>query len=252
MRGIALIVLIGASGCGLSDYQNRMDAQRLRVQEFDDGNRLLDDPIDMPRVKLKDPEEQTAWPFEIFLRLPKGYSTAPKETEVYKQHFPFCRYSGGSEGATNLFVAAAWIQDSKKDDEPGRYDARNFRDYVRGALGEYYLKTYTRILPFPEKVEIKSREVRAVTPYPDPSGAKIPFKTILYTDEGNKQLKDHSAFEVYLREQGGKQVCIVVQRPARPANAEGLNKSIDACLGSLDIGSNASVKRYSYKKAKGI
>jgi hypothetical protein len=243
-----LILLIGASGCGLSDYQNRMDAQRVRVQEFDEGNRLLDDPIDMPKIKFQDSQEQAAWPFEVFLRLPKGYSTMPKEKDPYNYPFPFYRYSGGSEGATNIFVVAAFIQDPQKDQEQAKYYAKNFPGYVRGALEEFSMKTHKVKHLFPDKVEIKTREVKPVTPYPDP---KIVFKSSQYTDESNKQLKDHSVFEVFFREQANKQVCIVVQRPARPANAAELSKSIEACLGSLDISSDANAKRYAYKKAKG-
>src|SRR5439155_9457336 len=106
MCGLAVIALTGASGCGLSEYQSRMDEQRTRLQNFDDNNRLLDDPIDMPRLKLKDkdgnPGEKLAWP-DVFLRLPKGYATTPKDKDPYgyvfleKQNlFPCYRYAGGS------------------------------------------------------------------------------------------------------------------------------------------------------------
>jgi hypothetical protein len=257
-HGIALIVVIGASGCGLSDYQSRMDAQLARLKDYDDANRLLDDPIEIPRIVLKDPKDgsakdQAAWPFEIFLRLPKGYFTFPKEKEPYNYPFPFYRYAGGSEGATSIFIAAAWIQDPKTSEDQAKYHVAKFRDYVRGALQDYYFKGLKVPIIFPDKVELKAREVKALTPYPNPSlPLTIPFKTFLLTDAGAKGIdKDkQSVLEVYLREEGGKQICIAVQRPVTPTNATALNKSIETCLSTLDISSEATSKRFLYNEYK--
>jgi hypothetical protein len=258
MNLLAAAALFGAGGCGLSDYQSRLDAQLARLKDFDDANRLLDEPIQVPRIQLKDPKETTpkeyaGWPFDVFLRLPKGYGTAPKEKDPFNYPFPCYRYTGGNEGATNIFIAAASIQDPKAAEEQGKYHAAKFRDYVRGSLQDYYLKMFKISIAFPEKVEPKSREVKVLTAYPNPSApVTISYKMFAYTDAGNKAIdKDkHSVFEVYLREEGSKQLCIVVQRPTAPANAAGLAKSIEACLSSLDISADAGAKLSAYKKAR--
>jgi len=255
MRGIALIVLIGASGCGLSDYQSRMDAQRRRVQEFDEANRLLDDPIDVPRIQIRDPKENTqieraAWDFDIFLRLPQGYSTTARDKGPYN-NFLF-RYFGGSEGGLGIFIAAAKVTD--KEQEFGKYSPATFRGYVKPALEDYYLKKYKAHYPLREKYNPDKKEFKVVTAYPNAEApAKISYTTFTYTDEGNKIPKeDPTAFDVYLHEKSGKQVCIVVHRPLQPANAAKLKASIEACLGSLDITFEAATKRAEYRKAKGL
>jgi hypothetical protein len=257
-----MLLLIGASGCGLSDYQNRMDAQRKRVQDFDEFNRLLGDPIEMPMVpnqKPKDPakddekEDAAAWPFDLFLRLPKGYGSTPKDKTPYYDPFPFYRYAGGSEGAIDLFVAAAWVTEPKKDDVYLKYSPVNFRIFIQRALEKYYLKTNKIDYVFQEKRKTQKREpdFKVVTPYADPDNPpKVTYSYLLYTDEENKKAPEHSAFDVYIHEQAGKQVCIVVHRPLQPANAE-LTKSIEACLGSLDVSKDAANKRAQAKKAKG-
>jgi hypothetical protein len=255
MRGIALVVLIGASGCGLADYQSRMDAQRRRVQEFDEANRLLDDPIDVPRIQLRDAKENTqteraAWDFEIFLRLPQGYTTTPRDNAPYKNFF--FRYFGGSEGSLGIFIAAARVAD--KEQEFGRYSPATFRSYVKPALEDYYFKKYNAKLQLQEKNKPDKKEFKVVTAYPNPEApAKISYTTFTYTDEGNKGRKeDPTAFDVYVHERSGKQVCVVVQRPLQPASAAKLKASIEACLGSLDVTFEAATKRAEYKKAKGL
>src|SRR6266704_2826576 len=98
---LIVAALIGVGGCGLSDYQKRMDEQRARIQDFDDANRLLDDPIERPIIKAPDGNDFTdkaAWHFETFLRLPKGYGTREKDKTVYGQPkwpYVFVRYTGG-------------------------------------------------------------------------------------------------------------------------------------------------------------
>ena len=81
------LFILSVSGCGLSDYESRMDAQRARVQKFDDANNRLGDPIAMPMIQVKGGAAQPAWPFDIFLRLPKGYNFS----KTYGKDWPFYR-----------------------------------------------------------------------------------------------------------------------------------------------------------------
>jgi hypothetical protein len=262
---LAVIVLIAASGCGMAEYERRMDAQRVRVQKYDEANRLLDDPIETPVMQLKNPKEGEkaeipAWPYEIFLRLPKGYGSTPKEKTPYNDPFPCYRYTGGTEGALNIFVAAAAIMDPPKaetelklPEDFAKYYAVNFRTYLRVALQKFYEKTSKSAFTLQEKGKPQFyRGFEVVAPYPDPDKpTRVTYTSYLYTDEGNPQPKDKepSAFDVYIHEQIGKQVCIVVHRPLRPASAE-MTKSIEACLGSLDVSGDAGNKRVQFKKPK--
>src|SRR5579872_252464 len=82
------LLVLSAAGCGLSDYQNRMDAQRARIQKFDDAHQALGDPIDIPTLPGKGP----SWPFDVYVRLPKSYVV---DKQPYGSNFGFFRYHGG-------------------------------------------------------------------------------------------------------------------------------------------------------------
>lgn len=259
-RGRVVVLLaIGITGCGLSDYQGRLDQQSARVREFDELNKLLDDPIDAPpriefeainpETKEKEKTDKQGWPFEIFVRLPKGHGTTPREKTPFGYPFPLFRYSGGTEGAMSIFVAADWIADPKGDEpEKGMLPAV-FRAWLMRGLQDYCGKANKIALAVPDKVEPKPiDDVKAVDPYPK---AKLSYKYFELTDKGHPQVKEASVFEVYIREEINKQVAIVFHRPIQPLNAAALNKSLRACLGSLDVGNNAGPRRVLFRKAKG-
>jgi hypothetical protein len=264
-RGLlcSLVVALGLTGCGLSEYQSKMDAQRVRVLEFDATNSLLDDPLEMVMQPTKGEkgELQPAWPFDFYLRLPRGFTL---NKTPYYQNFSFYRFAGNEPGY-NLFIVAALVAEPSPDAkvEPkekfGEYIAKNFHRYVRGGIDDYYFKTYKSdanfrlnasklFLPSDEKMKYEKITVKmftAITDFP----TKIVYDYIAYSDKDNKEVKDHSAFRVYFHEEGGKQFCLVVQRPLRLQN-EAFDKSIEACLGTLDITADAANKRAQYKKAK--
>ncbi len=243
------LLLIGAGGCGLSDYQNRMDAQRTRVQKFDEINNLLDDPIQMPMVQIGvAKEDKPAWPFDIYLRLPSGFSTTPKEKTPYYINFAFFRYGGG-DPAYNVFIVAAYVADPKKDQEIGKYHAKSFREYARAAIVDYYVKTQKFNLVLPDKVKPGIETAERVSMYPDDL-KPILYETYEYRDTSNTKLTEHSVFRACFHESEGKQICIVVQRPLRAPN-ENFDKAIKACLGTLDMSSDAASKRAQFKKARG-
>ena len=266
LRLPCLLALIGASGCGLSDYEKRMDAQRARVEKFDEPNHLLDDPIEMPKVPGLNPKEGgdkdekvdvVAWPFDVFLRLPKGYSKLPKERMTNVDDFPCFRYVGGTEGAFNIFVAAWLVADPPAKNEkdaktPRKYTPDSFLGNLHKVMHSHYTKNDIQTFMPQEKGKPQlSRGFEVVAPYPDPTRPpKVLYTYRQYTDEGNKLAKEKCAYDVYVFEERGKQVGIIVHRPLLPPNPDLLNKSIDACLGSLDVSSDASNKRAQYKSAK--
>lgn len=257
--GIFTLVLIGASGCGLSDYQSRMDAQRERVQQFDEANRLLDDPVNVPKIEFQDPKEtnpqqKSAWPFDVFLRLPKGSGVSPKDNITFADNFVVFRYASFTPGAYNFFVAAARIaDDNQKEPEPGKYTRTGFLSYVKPAMDIYYANTYKIPAVLAQTTKVASKEVKVVTAYPNPEApATVKFSFFTYTDEANTQVlaKDRSAFDVYYHEKAGKQLCLIVHRPLQSANAASLKTAIETSLGTLDLTSEVSKKRSEHRKAK--
>ena len=246
---VAALIVLAASGCGLRDYQSRMDEQRKRVQEIDEFHSLLDDPIEMPvMLYLNSKEEKPAWPFEIYLRLPKGYGMTPKDKTPY--YIPCFRYSGG-DPAYSVFIAAANLVESDAKQDVGKYTAKNFRVYVKRAIEDFYVKTYDKFkLTLPEKVEERSDIVKSFALYPD-EGKPMLFKIYEYYDTANVKTKDHSVFRVHLHEDGARQICIVEQRPLRMPN-EAHDKAFRACLRTLDMSPEAATKRSQFKKARGF
>lgn len=251
LRCVLLPLLLGASGCGLSDYHDRMDAQRKRIQAFDETHALLDDPLEHQQSD-GEKDEKAGWPFEFFLRLPKGFGTTPRDKTQYLKDFAMFHYTG-TEPGVSMFVAASAVADPKdpKTEVKGRYLPGNFRIFVRLALEGFYEKNRKIKYTFQESAQPIKTEFLAFTAYPDPAKpAKVVYThQYTYTDEGNTKLAEHIAFDVYIHEAAGKQVCIVVHRPVRPT--ERLTKSIEACLGTLDVSSDAGHKRAQFKKTKG-
>ena len=251
------ILLIGASGCGLSDYQSRMDAQRARVQEFDEINRILDDPVEMAMIPNKGgaTDQQAAWPFDFYLRLPRGYTFV---RTPYFTNFSCYRYQG-SEPGYNIFLAAAFVAAPKGPEKFGVYQTENFRRYVWLAIDDYYLKTNkadpyfmankAKVFLPPDKVIYEQRGLRMFTPHSDATGT-IPYESVAFSDRNNKLVKNHSEFRCYFHNEAGKQVAVVFQYPLGFQN-ELYEKSIKACLGTLDVGSEVASKREQFKKLKG-
>lgn len=267
------IVLIGTAGCGLSDYQSRMDKSREWVKEFDDANRALDDPIEIPlvplgpKVKPKEPpkdapkepakeeaDTKPAWLFDFYLRLPKGFGKMPKDKVPYAAPFPCFRYAGADPGY-DILVAANVVADRKAKDkvEIGKYYADDFRFFVRLAIKDFYAKTNDKLdLKMPASDKFQAIDFPTLSPFSDVT-TRIAYQTVEYTDKGNPKIKEPSVFRVYIHEEPartkedgakepGKQVAIVVHRPMRTDDT--FEK---ACLRTLDIGDSMN-KRSQYKK----
>ncbi|MBI3821376.1 MAG: hypothetical protein HY289_01705 [Planctomycetes bacterium] len=265
-----VLMLIGVSGCGLSEYQTRADEQAARVRAFDEINRLLDDPLEPPprmtyekineETRLKEKAEKAAWPFDVYLRLPKGFGVTPKEKDPHGHPFACFRYASAADASTSIFVAADWIQLPKKDGEKKDGEKKEAEEekgvtpaflqkWVAYAMQDYFTKTQKgTLVNLPDKLEPKPREVKILAAYPNPTALNIIFKTFELNVKGPG--KDLPVLEVYIREDAGRQACVIVQRSAQPANLIALTKSIEACLGTLDISRDAGPKRAVYKKAK--
>ena len=260
----ASLAFLSVSGCGLSEYERRIDAQRARIDKFDALNKSLDDPIDTPTIqitKTQDPakdgpkdapkdvpkdapkEDVKAWPDELFLRLPKGYSTTPRDKESYHARLPVFRYSTG-DPEFSILVAAALIQEPRQANEFGRYPPQSFRAFAREALIKFLNPPKNEPVAFPEKVKYLSRAFVAFSAYPDEE-ASVKYEYTQYTDKNRKH-----TFDVYFHEKHGRQVCIAFHRAGWPADKVAYDKMVEACLGTLDVSTDAPRKRAQFKKTK--
>src|SRR5262249_5961235 len=144
--------LLLAAGCGLGEYEQLMNKERDRLREFEDENRLLDKPLLMP-VNL-DPkegklEEQPALlRIKVFLRPPKGVSSACADKDAKKNDqpadasgVPLYRYAWGED--SNLFLAGAFLTGT------GGMSAQDFQRGVCVGLAAFHAAKYKRPLPTP-------------------------------------------------------------------------------------------------------
>lgn len=255
-------MLIGSAGCGLSDYERRMDEQRKRVKDFDETNKLLDDPIETPLLQFPTgvtkpdgkPEmrAEAAWPFEIYLRLPKGFGSKVPEkgpNPFGQFSFPCFRYSGPDQ-ARNFLVVATNIAESDRL-EKREYTAKTFRVKVQQALSDFLLKTYNinYLLDKLPTRKVAVKEFSPLTPPPD-DDKKITYEMIAFAGAKYPSTKEPMVFQAYFHELPPRQVCIIAHHPQQMKDAEAFNKSLEACLGTLDIGLEATARRNYFLKAK--
>jgi hypothetical protein len=264
------ILLIGVTGCGLADYQSRMDAQRERVKEFDDANRALDDPIEIPMLPVEKPKEplkdgindpgkdeaNPAWLFDFYLRLPKGFGKTPKDKIPYFSPFPCFRYSGNEPGY-DILIVANLVAENAKEQKFGMSTRENFRLWVRMAVKDFYAKTNVAKLELklPDKERHQAIDVKTLSPNSDVT-TRILYQVSVYSDPGNPKVKEPTQFRVYIHDEPanakdgtpGKQIAIVVHRPRHSGDGkDAFDTAIDACLGTLDA-NEALSKRQQYKK----
>src|SRR5437660_4645050 len=146
-------VVLSVSGCALREYEDRMDAQRKRLEILDKEAQYLNPGwIEMPFIEgekkegAKEGPRLPAWPFDVFLRPPKEIATFA-EPAVYQaptRDVRVFRYKN-TDGVYSFFVAAALIGEEKtKDGKPrhGEFPVRVFRERVRSAFLDYYRKEY--------------------------------------------------------------------------------------------------------------
>ena len=190
--------------------------------------------------------EVAAWPFDIYLRLPKGFGATPRDKAPYRPFFPCFRYAGG-DTTVNIFVVAGRVADEKAKPEFGHFTPANFRTFLRDALDEFHSKTFKVNAALQVKIKPRTVEKKAVAAYPD--GSAISYEHVQYADAGNA--KNRSIYDVYLRDRYGKQVAIVVHQIVQQGGAGHFTTSIDACLGTLDTSSEAAGKRIQFKALKG-
>ena len=200
----------------------------------------------MTRAKSK--EEVPAWPFDFILRLPKGYSALPKDKANYFLDFPCFRYTGGTEGAKSVFVAAALVG-VRKGEEEGKYSAEVFRQYVRLALDDYHFKVHRKRLHDQGSGKYKTFRYRQFSAYPN-SAAILAFEWTEFRDDFSPQPTEHSTFDVYIHTDGGKQVALAVHRSLRSANSDAIHSAIEASLSTLDLTGDIAKRRATLKKRR--
>jgi hypothetical protein len=127
LSGLCLLVC----GCGVAEYEKKMDAAQKRLQRFEEESRLLDDPVTAPTFTDKSGKEVPGP--SLFFRPPKGIGGQPaKELRVRLFHTYQPRSSGPVAGGF------AYVELAFGDGRPEFYD-EVLRSYT--AAGERTTRT---------------------------------------------------------------------------------------------------------------
>ncbi|GEM_PF-4666469 len=235
---VTAVVLIVLTGCGLSDYEKRMDEQRERLKLFDEESALLYDMIDMPMGKDAYGNEIKV-PFEVFLRLPIGFSgkfDGPKVIYSADKQSLY-RYSSG-KADVNVLVAWARVADKNakvaaKEDEVLPED---FRAKVRGGLMDFITRTYS-VGANPDFSQLKEDPRQVVR---DGLPRTLDFKSTTFDDS-----RQHRYF-VYFQQWSDRQAAVIYQVPAQPADQK-YPRMMDVSLKTLEITGSAAAKRAEFR-----
>lgn len=237
-RSIPRVVVSGAlavlaAGCGLTDYYDRFDKDQARLAAWDEENRLLAPPVQLPSRKRAAPGRQPGPVLEVFLRPPVGIAPTPT-VEVDDFLYHYARGTAASnptpgtgqasdpyQGVEDVYLAVAVQPEKDKD--------REFVDEVCKFFG----------VP-PTRPE----EVAPVKPAG--GGPPLQFYNIgfnLTEDAGKLKRGSYSIFFYF---EGAMQVAVVFRvAPGRETTAT-LNKQFQYSLGTLAVGSAGSQKLARY------
>jgi hypothetical protein len=106
------LLVLGAAGCGLSDYEAKMRATQARLERFEQENKYLGNPLTMPTRKEKDESVPLA---NVFLRPPRGIQTSPSEEPRSGLLYG---YRPAKEGAAGAFTVVELGFSSGQKDFP--------------------------------------------------------------------------------------------------------------------------------------
>ena len=242
--------LCGVAGCGLSEYESRMDQQAARLKVIDEENKYLGSMVDQPAYQVK--EEKTVktvnfWPFPVYLRVPRGFAG---QVHPKLGHFKYENLSlflvAGPPGQNVYFAAGNVVEKNKEERyKDGEWPAEYFRAYVREALIDANWKQYQKRPGVPSFARLQ-KVVKQ--PPPSDSGkryAALEFEAAAFFAELGPGLKEQPYFQVYFLEtrQPNRQAVVIFEYPAGMQKDSNAIAAVDWSLKTFDISPIASSKR---------
>ena len=243
--GAALLLTAGALGCGLGDYEERIDRQHTRIKLFDEEVKALGDAIALPGKKENN-KDVPAWPFDVFLRLPRGTNSAPAGPYTgLGARLPVYLYGKSSTGL-NTLVAAGFVAQKNKEGayKVNEWTPEDFRRELLLGLKDFYSKQYGFFLDIRPSLTFRPERRTPHGPDGEPN-SPIPFEAAEITDDTIKEVKGNSVFLIYHYLAGNRQVGIIYQVPKVQRGEE--MKRVDFSLKSLDA-FNATARRQEFRK----
>jgi hypothetical protein len=237
-----------AGGCGLRDYEKHMDEERAYLNEFDEENKSLGEPVEIPQkevfieipnTKKKTPMQTDAFPVKIFLRPPRWIAPqARKDTFTFERVSLYCY--PGSSGFNLLFT------DAEPDKNPSTgYPFKNgiapkdFRDQVRGALVQFVQREHKLAVTGWQADDNLKKESFLVK---DSQGRpkKLDFEKQVFpeTPAGAKE-EPKQSFEVYYLQEPTYQAAIIFEIPTQWTRDQTTRRIVEYSLKSLAFAQEA-------------
>jgi hypothetical protein len=111
---LAGLVLLPA-GCGLSDYSGQMANEGALVRQWEEENKLLGEPLQMPVFPKKEGKDQGTW--SVFLRPPLGVNSTPvaqQGSKLTQMEGPLAKYTAKSNSFGLQYVYLGVGSDPKE------------------------------------------------------------------------------------------------------------------------------------------
>jgi hypothetical protein len=185
----ALAGVLGAGGCGLTDYEAQMGIEQQQVQRFDEETKHLGAPLETPKLKSNGKEVDTP---DIFFRPPKGVLAEPDSNPGPP---PYSRYVARTTAKNTERVGIAEVYLA--------LGAENQKDFVTTAVQA--LSQLSGVKP------------RAVTRQP-PDREPITFSVY---DNG-------AGFSLYVCQRNGLQLAIGYQSDKTTGAAKAIDLSLES------------------------
>jgi hypothetical protein len=257
------LALLSACGCGLRDYESKIDDRRYYLALYDEENKYLNSVgVSAPREKIKG-ATKNYWPnpLDIYLKVPKEISTTLQEKDGSSAYFQgdppsemrLFRYGAGRDYA--VFVALGFItpavKEKGKNPRPQEWPIAAFRDQVRGALMDYCRK---ELRHNPTEIPLFDRntsKTEVAPPSPERTGSPLPavsfdslaFYVTLPPSKNDTGRTLQYRFEAYFHQEEGRQAAVIYQMPKSFETDDDYRKANEWSLKSFAIDPNTVAAR---------
>lgn len=276
LRLLVVASLLCVGGCGLADYEKRIDDQKAYLQLVDEENELLGTPLEMPTRAVKDDKGilRMIAPLQVefFLRPINVFATKYNLVEVetklgttvskgisskYKADDPPFTYEGlpifryeGPKGF-NVLATTAFVAPDKKDSRQlpaGALKVKDFQQRVRGALADYFQKQSGRVVSWLSPEHEKTKPDTRTIPNPRGKPTQITFDKQDLAEQADK--KSGSLFHLYFTSTPLQQGAIIFQVPAAKSDDAILKRAIHLSVNSYGLALDALKKRADYRRMR--
>lgn len=256
-----ILTTVFLSGCGLSDYERKIDEQQERIREVDEQAKMLGEPLQLPVFKEGDEEIPRLRQWGVFLVPPKIISSELVAEDAFGNPKFLYRYAG-PEGY-NIFLGAK--PRPAKDKEPAVDDQQSnpkanaqltFFDQVEFALRFYCYQQWKVGEPLIPVPPAKSIESRQITVNSFRVGNLPPADTVLteYVLQSPEKVAEPARFQIYTLAKDQMEIAVVYQYPEKLVSDrkafDEWQKTVENSLKTLQIGARGEQRMMIYQRAK--